>query len=98
MIKYCAYIPRRSGLLCLVSFPSDSADRTEINSYTVFEHEAAQRANIFSPPDYGSVGRLRSVNTKSPEEEGGVIGTGNYKLQDRTRESSSWKHGGYLAW
>lgn len=62
-------------LLCLVTFPALATDRTGANSYTVFERAPTPEklANILFPPDYGPVGRLRSVSRKPKQRQFGLI-------------------------
>lgn len=60
---------------CLFSLPAVATDAAETRGYTVFEHAPApeELANILFPPDFGSVGRLRSPNIKLKEREFGLI-------------------------
>ena len=62
-------------LLCLFSFPAVATDRPEHGSYTIFQQAPAPEklASILFPPDFPSVGRLRSLNVKSKPRQFGLV-------------------------
>lgn len=66
------------GLILLLFFFSSTAvaeDRTEARSYEIFQQAPTPEklANILFPPDYRSVGRLRSPNIKPKERQFGLV-------------------------
>lgn len=62
-------------LLFFYSFPAVAENQTEARGYEIFQQAPAPEklAHILFPPDYRSVGRLRSPNIKAKERQFGLV-------------------------
>ena len=74
--SFCVYSTVASVLvLSFFAFPVAAEDQTQSKGYEVFEYAPTPEklANILFPPDYRSVGRLRSPNVKRKERQFGLV-------------------------